>query len=134
MSNKDFELTIICGQDQSQELVKAIKELGVSFDVGEERAFAPSAPDVAIKILVVLAELLPIVVLFVKKIQEKKAYLDFATRRQLAKEMLAELKPLYWVKGRDTREYSHYEFKTAKCKHYWELDRGEISHGPLGCS
>lgn len=134
MSGKDFEFVIICSQDQSREVIQTIEELGVSYDLIEERAFAPSAPDIAINILVALAELLPLIVMLVKKLSEKKAYVEFDTRHRLAKKMLATLKPLYWIKGKDTPDYSYYEFKTAKCKHYWELDRGEITHGPLRCS
>jgi len=134
MSGKDFELTIICGQDQTREVIQTIEELGVSFDLVEERAFAPSTQDIAIKILVALTQLLPLIVMLVKKLSEKKAYVEFETRHRLAKKMLAHLRPLYWIKGKDTPEYSYYEFKTARCKHYWELDRGEITHGPLRCS
>jgi len=54
MSEQNFELTIICSQAKSQEVVEAIKELGISFDLVERRAFAPSSPDVAIKIVVAL--------------------------------------------------------------------------------
>lgn len=133
MSDKDLELTIICNQAKSKEVVQAIKELGVSFDLVEQRAFAPPSPDIAIRILVTLAQLLPLIVSLVKILRQKKAHLDFETRRRLARKMLADLEPLYWTKGKDTREYSYYEFKTAKCNHYWELDRGEISHGPLRC-
>ena len=134
MSTKDFEFTIICDQAQSREVVQTIKELGISLELVDERAFAPSSPDVAIKILVAIADLIPLIVLLVKKLMEKKAYVEFETRRRLAKKMLVDLEPLYWLSGRDTREYSRYEFKTAKCKHFWELDRGEITHGPLRCS
>jgi hypothetical protein len=131
---KDFELTIICNQEQSRNIIQVIDELGISFKLVEQRAFAPPSPDIAIRILVTFLQLLPVIRELVKKLHEKKAYIDFETRHQLARKMLADLEPLYWIKGKDAPEYSYYEFKTAKCKHYWELDRGEITHGPLRCS
>ena len=134
MSDRDFEFTVICGQGQSQEVLKTIRDLGVDFALVEERAFAPASTDIAIRILVVFAELLPLIVKLVKKIREKKATIDFETRHRLAKKMLAHLEPLYWIKGKDEAEHSYYVFKTAECKHYWELDRGEIAHGPLRCT
>lgn len=134
MSAKDFELTIICSQGWSQEVIKTITELGIDFDITGERAFAPSSPDVAIQILVAFVQLAPLIALLVKKLTKKKAYVEFETRHRLAKKMLSHLKPLYWISGKDTPEYSRYEFKTVKCKHFWELDRGEITHGPLRCS
>lgn len=134
MAAKDFEFTIICSQGQSREVLQVVEELGIDFDLVEERAFAPSSTDIAITILMVVVELLPVAVKFIKKIREKNANIDFETRHRLAKKMLAHLEPLYWIKGKDGADYSYYEFKTAECKHYWELDRGEITHGPLRCT
>jgi len=134
MIAKDFEFTIICGQGQSKEVLQVIEELGIDFELVEERAFAPSSTDVAITILVGIVQLLPVVIKFIQKIRKKNANIDFETRHRLAKKMLAHLEPLYWIKGKDEADHSYYEFKTAECRHYWELDRGEITHGPLRCT
>ena len=134
MPDHDFELTIICRPGKSREVIQSIEELGLSCELVEERAFAPASPDVAIRIVVALAQLLALLIPLLKKLREEKAYIEFETRHRLARKMLVDLEPLYWLKGRDSPRYSYYEFKTAKCKHFWELDRGEITHGPLRCS
>jgi len=134
MSEKDFQLAIICNQNESREVINGLKEVGIRFEIMEKRGFAPSSPEVAINILVSLAELLTLIVALMNMLGNKKAYIDFESRHRLARKMLADLGPLYWTKGEDTPEYSYYEFKTPKCKHYWELDKGKIRHGPLRCS
>jgi hypothetical protein len=134
MSAKDFELTIICSQEESKHVIEELKRVRAHFEMVEERGFAPATPDVAIKILVTIAEWLPIIIDISKALwQRRKAYMEFETRHRLARRMLADLGPLYPLKGEDTPEYSYYEFKTSKCKHYWEMEKGEIRHGPLRC-
>jgi|GEM_PF-6424263 len=134
MPAKDFELSIICKQEESSHVIEELKEVGMSFDIVEERGFAPATPDVAINIMITIAEWLPIIIDVCKALWKKqKAFMEFETRHRLARRMLADLEPLYPLKGEDTPEYSRYEFKTSKCKHYWEIDKGEIRHGPLRC-
>jgi len=113
-------------------VINIIKESGAQFEIKEERGFAPSTPDIAIQIILGIA--LPLLTDLIKHLWKKGAYVDFESRHRLARRMLRDLEPLYWTKGEDRPEYSYYEFKTAKCKHYWELDSGKITHGPLRCS
>jgi len=127
-------MTIICDPEKSREIMQTIRELDLPFDLVEERAFAPSSPDMALRIVVAFAQLLPVLVSLLRKLREKDARFDFETRHRLSRKMLADLEPLYWIKGKDTPEYSYYEYKTRQCKHFWELDRGEITHGPIRCS
>lgn len=134
MPDWNFELTIICSQRTSRSVVDQVREFGVEFEVGEERGFAPPSQDVAIQVLLNISTWLPLIVNLVKALWKKKAYIDFETRHRLARRMLADLGPLYWTRGEDTPEYSYYEFKTARCNHFWEMDHGEIRHGPVGRS
>jgi len=134
MPEENFELTIICSQEMSKPVIAIIKEFAVPFKIEGEKGFAPSSPDISIQILLNIAEWLPLIAELARNLWKKKAYIDFDSRQRLARRMLTDLKPLYWVKGEDTPKYSHYEFKTAKCRHYWEFDDGEIRHGPLRCS
>jgi len=134
MSEENLELSIICSQEISKTVISLLREFNATFRIEEERGFAPSSPDIAIRVLLKIAEWLPLVAQLVDRLWKKKAYIDFESRHRLARRMLADLEPLLWTKGEDTPQYSRYEFKTAKCKHYWELDNGEIRHGPLRCS
>ena len=134
MTGEDFELTIICRQEESTHAIEELKTVNLNFRIVEERGFAPTTPDVAIKILIDIAQWLPIIVSIGMKLwQRHNAYVEMETRHRLARRMLADLEPLHWLKGEDTPEYSYYEFKTSKCKHYWEMSKGEIRHGPLRC-
>ena len=133
MQEDKFKIVLICSQKKSLDAIEAIEELKLDYDLLEKRALAPVSPEVVISIVVSLAQLLPIVLKLVKKLRERDAFLEFETRHELAKKMLQEFEPLIWLKGKDSKDYSYYEFKTSKCRHYWELDRGEISFGGLGC-
>lgn len=130
--DKNFELTIVCPQEHSKAIIEELHKFKVNFKISEERGFAPTAPDVAINVFVNIAQWLPIIteiciVLWTKR----KAYLDFESRHRLARRMLNDLEPLVWIKGEDTPEYSYYEFKTSRCFHCWEMNKGSIRHGPL---
>ena len=131
MTDDSFELIIISDQKESMEILKLLRDSKLSFKLVTERQFAPTSPDVAIQIVTSLLGLLPIAVELFKKIHAKNGYVEFKTRHELAREMLAELTPLQEMKSEDKKEYSYYLFKTRKGNHYWEYDRGEIKHGPL---
>jgi hypothetical protein len=129
MPEKDFPLTIICKQKESTYLTQELKRIGADFKIVKEEAFAP-APEVAITFLIDFSSSM-ITTIAIELWRHKKAYVDFETRHRLARRMLEDLEPLFQVNGKDTPKYSYYEFKTSKCKHYWEMDNGKISHGPL---
>jgi hypothetical protein len=134
MPDEKFEFTIICNQKQARAVMNAVDKLGIKYELAEERAFDPSSPDVALKIILTVAQLLPIAAALLKTLKQNNAYAEFETRHKLAKKMLSDLEPLKWIKGEDRENYSYYEFKTARCKHYWKLDGGVIAHGPLRCT
>lgn len=132
MSGKDFEVVIIASQRTTKEIIDIIKDSGIDFKLVEERGFAPTSPEIAIQIITTIVQFLPIAVSLIKKIWDKKGYISFETRHRLARQMLVDIAPLYEIRGEDTKDRSYYEFKTAKCFHFWEFAKGEIRHGSIG--
>jgi hypothetical protein len=132
MSQKDFKMIIVIDQKNSTKVLEIAKDFGIDFELQGERGFAPVSPETAVQILINMANALPTIIAFLKKIWANKGQIDFETRHRLARRMLADLGPLYEIKAEDKRDYSYYEFKTAKDFHFWELDKGEIKHGTLG--
>jgi hypothetical protein len=131
MSEMDFELSIITTQKNSFEVLKILKDSKLPFDLVSERGFAPSSPEIAIQILTLLGSLLPLVSELFTKIWAKDGGVKFETRRKLAHSMLQHLAPLLEVEVQDKKDHSYYVFTTAKGLYFWELDRGEITYGPL---
>jgi len=126
-----IELSFICTPQQSFELIQIFKEAKIKFSKKEERALAPELEIIKLAIEIT-ASSIPIIMLILKKIQERNMLIEIESRYELAKRMLADMQPIYCESRKDSKDSSYYVFKTAKCRYFWEIDRGEIKLGPLG--
>ncbi len=139
MALSSLEVTIICTQEQSNEVPKILKEISneikeiASYKIAETYSFAPVLDENTVKIIFEISKAAaPTVASLIlgsllNKTAKKNMRTGYDERLKLAKSALEDKAPLICESMNDSPSHSEYVFSTAYGRYKWVYDKGETS-------